>query len=76
MYKNKLSNYKNDYSWSPSQLNLINLWHYKQIERVKEDQHIATKINHILSHMESLGIEIPRSNNPKPKKSHSDQKAQ
>ena len=76
MYENKLSNYKNDYSRSPSQLNLLNLWYYKQIERVKEDQHIATKINHILSHMESLGIEIPRSNDPKPKKLHSDPKAQ
>ena len=76
MYENKLSNYKNEYSRSPSQLNLVTLWYYKQIERVKEDQHIETKINHILSHMESLGIEIPRSNNPKPKKSHSSTKAQ
>jgi hypothetical protein len=76
MYDNTLSNYKNKYSRSPSQLNLINLWYYKQVEKVKEDQDIATKINHILSHMESLGIEIPRSNDPKPKKSHSGKKAQ
>jgi hypothetical protein len=76
MYENKLSNYRNEYSRSPSQLNLVNLWYYKQIERVKEDEHIATKINHILRHMESLGIEIPRSNDPKPKKLHSGKKAQ
>ncbi len=76
MYENTLSNYKRVYSRSPSQLNLVNLWYYKQIERVKEDEQIATKINHILRHMESLGIEIPPSNDPKPKKLHSGKKAQ
>ncbi len=69
MYENTLSKYNRVYSRSPSQLNLVNLWYYKQIERVKEDEHIATEINRILRHMESLGIpvEIPPSNDPKPK---------
>jgi hypothetical protein len=78
MYENTLSKYNRVYSRSPSQLNLVNLWYYKQIERVKEDEHIATEINRILRHMESLGIpvEIPHSHESKPKKLHSGKKAQ
>ena len=81
MHENILSKYKREYSRSPSQLNLVNLWNYKQIERVKEHERIATKINHILRHMESLGIISPSNdpnpfNDPKPKKSHSVKKAQ
>jgi hypothetical protein len=71
MYENKLGHYKRVYFRSPSQLNLVNLWHYNEIEKRKEFDPIYTKIDHILSHMELLGIEIPRSHDPKPKKSHS-----
>jgi hypothetical protein len=71
MYENKLSNYKRAYGRFPSHLNLVNLWHYKEIENKKDFDPIYAKINHILSHMKSLGIEIPHSLDPKPKKFHS-----
>jgi hypothetical protein len=71
MYKNKLSNYKKAYGCFPSQLNLANLWHYKDIEHTKELDHIARKVDEILSQMVSLGIDTPRSLDPKPKKFHS-----
>jgi hypothetical protein len=72
MYENELSNYKKAYGRFPSQLNLVNLWHYKDIEKKKKElDHIARKIDEILSQMVSLGIETPRSPDPKPKKFHS-----
>jgi hypothetical protein len=52
-YEHKLSNYKNIYSHSPSQLNLIAFLHYKEIEWTQE-------IDDILSHMESLGIKTQK----------------
>jgi hypothetical protein len=71
MYKNKLSNYKKAYGRFPSQLNLANLWHHKDIEHTKELDHIARQVDKILSQMVSLGIETPRSPDTKPKKFHS-----
>jgi hypothetical protein len=71
MYEHKLSSYKKAYLRSPSQLNLVTLWHYKEIERRKEMDNISKEIAHILSHMELLGIKTHRSHDPKPKKSHS-----
>jgi|LakMenEpi03Aug12_release.lakeMendotaPanAssembly.Ray.scaffolds.fasta_scaffold2869941_2 hypothetical protein len=71
MYENELSTYKKAYGRFPSQLNLVNLWHYKDIEKKKELDHIASEIDKILSQMVSLGIETPRSHDPKPKKFHS-----
>jgi hypothetical protein len=76
MSKHKLSNYKKAYFRSPSQLNLVNLWYYKDIETKKEIDNVSKKVAHILSHMESLGIKTPRPHDPKPKKSHSGKKAQ
>ena len=76
MYENKLSNYKHAYGRFPSHLNLVKLWHYKEIEKKKDFDPNYAKINHILSHMKSLGIEIPHSPDPKPKKFHSGKKAQ
>ncbi len=70
MYENKLSNYKKAYGRFPSQLNLVNLWHYKDIEHIKELDHIAKKVDEILSQMASVGINIPHSLDPKPKKFH------
>jgi hypothetical protein len=63
-YEHKMSTYKNSYSCFPSQLNLIALLQFKEIEWRKE-------IDDVLSHMESLGIKTPRSRDRKPKKSHS-----
>ncbi len=71
MYENILNNYKRAYGRFPSHLNLVSLWHYKEIENKKDFDPIYAKINHILSHMKSLGIEIPHSLDPKPKKFHS-----
>ncbi len=68
MHENILSKYKRAYSRSPSQLNLVHLWYGKNVETVKELEHARKKANDILRHMESLGIEIPPSNDPKPKK--------
>ncbi len=77
MHENILSKYKRVYSWSPSQLNLVHLWYYKDVETVRELVHVSKKkVKDILRHMESLGIEIPPSNDPKPKKLHSGTKAQ
>ena len=76
MHENILSKYKRVYSRSPSQLNLVYLWYYKDIETKRDLEHASKKVKDILKHMESLGIEIPRSNDPKPKKSHSVKKAQ
>jgi hypothetical protein len=76
MHENILSKYKRVYSRSPSQLNLVHLWYYKDVETVRELKHFSKKVNDILRHMESLGIEIPPSNDPKPKKLHSGTKAQ
>ncbi len=76
MHENILSKYKREYSRSPSQLNFIYLWYYKDIETKRDLEHFSKKAEDILRHMESLGIEIPRSNDPKPKKSHSGKKAQ
>ncbi len=74
MYENKLSNYIKACGRFPSQLNLVYLWHYKDIETKRDLEHVSKKVIDILRHMESLGIEIPPSNDPKPKKSHSGQK--
>ncbi len=71
MHENILSKHKRVYSRSPSQLNLVHLWYYKNVETVRELEHFKKKAKDILRHMESLGIEIPPSNGPKPKKSHS-----
>ncbi len=68
MHENILSKYKRVYSRSPSQLNLVHLWYYKDVETVRELEHFSKKAKDILRHMESLGIEIPPSNDPKPKK--------
>ncbi len=76
MHENILSKYKRVYFRSPSQLNLVYLWYYKDIETKRDLKHASKKVIDILRHMESLGIEIPRSNDPKPKKSHSGKKAQ
>jgi hypothetical protein len=76
MHKNILSKYKKVYSRSPSQLNLVHLWYHKDVETVRDLEHARKKVNDILRHMESLGIEIPLSNDPKPKKLHSGTKAQ
>ena len=73
MYENKLSNYKHAYGRFPSHLNLVKLWHYKEIEKKKKKKDfdpIYVKINHILRHMKSLGIETPHFHDPKPKKFH------
>ena len=76
MYENKLSKYKRAYGRFPSHLNLVNLWHYKEIEKKKDFDPIYVKINHILRHMKSLGIETPHFHDPKPKKFHPCKKAQ
>ncbi len=76
MHENILSKYKRVYSLFPSQLNQVHLWYYKDVETVRELEHFKKKAKDILRHMESLGIEIPPSNDPKPKKSHSGTKAQ
>ncbi len=76
MHENILSKYKRVYSRSPSQLNLVYLWYYKDIETKRDLEHVSQKVKDILKHMESLGIETPPSNDPKPKKSHSVKKAQ
>ncbi len=76
MHENILSKYKRVYSRSPSQLNLVYLWYYKDIETKRDLEHVSKKVKDILRHMESLGIEILPSNDPKPKKLHSGTKAQ
>jgi hypothetical protein len=76
MHENILSKYKRVYSRSPSQLNLEHLWYYKDVETVRDLEHASKKVKDVLRHMESLGVEIPPSNDPKPKKSHSGKKAQ
>ena len=76
MHENILSKYKRVYSRLPSQLNLAHLWYHKDVETVRELDHFKKKAKDILRHMDSLGIEIPPSNDPKPKKSHSGTKAQ
>ncbi len=68
MHENIVSKYKRVYTRSPSQLNLVHLWYSKNVETVRELEHVSKKVNDILRHMESLGIEIPASNDPKPKK--------
>jgi hypothetical protein len=70
MYENKLSNYKHAYGRFPSHLNLVKLWHYQQIEKKKDFDPIYVKLNHILRHIKSLGIETPPFHDPKPKKFH------
>ncbi len=76
MHEHILSKYKRVYTRFPSQLNLVHLWYCKNVETVRELEHVSKKVKDILRHMESLGIEIPPSNDPKPKKSHSSTKAQ
>jgi hypothetical protein len=76
MHESILSKYKRVYSRSPSQLNLVNLWYYKNDETTRDLEYASKKAEDILRHMESLGIEITRPINPKPKKSHSGKKAQ
>ncbi len=74
MYEHKLSNYKRAYDRFTSHLNLVNLWHYQEIEKKKEFDPIHEKLKQILSHMKSLGIKTPDSPDPKPKKFHSSKK--
>jgi hypothetical protein len=76
MHENILSKYKRVYSRSPSQLNLVYLWNNKDIETIRDLEQFRKKEIDILKRMESLEIEIPPSNDPKPKKSHSGKKAQ
>ena len=76
MHENILSKYKRVYSRHPSQLNLVHLWYGKNVETVRELEHVSKKAKDILRHMKSLGIEVPPPSRPKPKKSHSVKKAQ
>jgi hypothetical protein len=76
MHENILSTYKRVYSRHPSQLNLVHIWFYKDVETVRDLEQAYKQAKDILRHMESLGIKIPPSNDPKPKKSHSGKKAQ
>ncbi len=76
MHETTLSKYKRVYSRHPSQLNLVNLWYHKDVETVRDLEQARKKANDILRHMESLGIEVPPSSHPKPKKLHSGTKAQ
>ncbi len=77
MHENILSKYKRVYSRHPSQLNLVQIWYHKDVETVRDLEQAQKKVNDILRHMESLGIEVPPpSSHPKPKKLHSGKKAQ
>jgi hypothetical protein len=76
MHENILSKYKRVYSRSPSQLNLVYLWYYKDVETKRDLEHAYKQVEDILRQMKSLGIEEPPSNDPKPKKSHFGTKAQ
>ena len=71
MHENILSKYKRVYSRHPSQLNLVHIWFHKDVETVRDLEQAQKKVNDILRHMKSLGIEVPPPNRPKPKKSHS-----
>ncbi len=76
MHETILSKYKRVYSRHPSQLNLVHIWYHKDVEAVRDLEQAQKKVNDILRHMESLGIEVPPPSRPKPKKSHSIDKAQ
>jgi hypothetical protein len=76
MHENILSKYKRVYSRHPSHLNLAHLWYHKDVETVRDLEQAQKKVNDILKHMESLGIEVSPSSHPKPKKLHSGKKAQ
>ncbi len=81
MHKNILSKYKREYSRSPSQLNQVHLWYHKDVETVRDLEYARKRLNHVLRHMESLGIISPSNdpnpfNDPKPKKSLYVKKAQ
>ena len=76
MHENILSKYKRVYSRFPSQLNQVHLWYYKDVETKRDLVQAQKKVNDILRHMKSLGIEVPSPNHPKPKKLHSGTKAQ
>jgi hypothetical protein len=71
MHENILSKYKRVYSRHPSQLNLVHIWYHKDVETVRDLEQAQKKVNDILRHMKSLGIEVPPPSRPKPKKSHS-----
>ena len=76
MHESILSKYKRVYSRHPSQLNLVHIWYHKDVETETDLEQARKKVNDILRHMESLGIEVPSSSHPKPKKLHSGTKAQ
>ena len=76
MHENILSTYKRVYSRHPSQLNLVHIWFYKDVETVRDLEQAHKRVNDILKHLASLGIKTTPSYDPKPKKSHSGKKAQ
>ena len=76
MHENILSKYKRAYSRFPSQLNQVHLWFYKDVETVRDLEQAHKRVNDILQHLASLGIEVSPPSSPKPKKRHSGKKAQ
>ena len=76
MHESILSKYKRAYSRFPSQLNQVHLWFYKDVETVRDLEQAHKRVNDILKHLASLGIEVSPPSSPKPKKRHSGKKAQ
>ena len=76
MHESILSKYKRVYSRHPSQLNLVHIWYHKDVETVRDLEQAQKKVNDILKHLASLGIEVSPPSSPKPKKMHSGKKAQ
>ena len=76
MHENILSTYKRVYSRHPSQLNLVHIWFYKDVETVRDLEQAHKRVNDILQNLASLGIKVSPPSSPKPKKRHSGKKAQ